>query len=239
MISTKKLFIVTLLAVSLSLAGCAAQKSEQVQSTKSNTETADTTSTTKSLSIGEGTKNMRDVIKQMKTELTNKEEEKAVKTSDNLEGNWKVFEDSVKEKYSALYEKIEDPLHTITAAVKVKPLDVKTVNTAMDNLDKELQQLQLKDLTANGIQSMRATLKDMKSQLSNKESDKAVSTSANLEGSWKQFEDSVKAESPALYEKVEDPLHTINAAVKIKPLDTNALNSAIDKLDAALAELQK
>lgn len=142
MISTKKLFIVTLLAVSLSLAGCAAQKSEQVQSTKSNTETADTTSTTKSLSIAEGTKNMRDVIKQMKTELTNKEEEKAVKTSDNLEGNWKQFEDSVKAKSPALYEKVEDPLHTINAAVKIKPLDTNVLNSAIDKLDAALAELQ-------------------------------------------------------------------------------------------------
>lgn len=141
MVSMKKIFMVTALGVALALAGCGTQKTEQAQNSKTTQEaTAD--NSPKKLTIADGTKNMRDVIKEMKTELSNKEEDKAIKTSDNLEGNWKQFEDNVKAKSPTLYEKIEDPLHTINAAVKVKPLDVNTLNTAIDKLDAALAELQ-------------------------------------------------------------------------------------------------
>jgi hypothetical protein len=39
---------------------------------------------------------MRDAIKQMKSDISNKEEDKVIKTSEGLEGNWKQFEDNVK-----------------------------------------------------------------------------------------------------------------------------------------------
>jgi hypothetical protein len=42
------------------------------------------------LVINYGTKNMRDVIKQMKSDIS-KEEDKVINTSEGLEGNWKQF----------------------------------------------------------------------------------------------------------------------------------------------------
>jgi iron uptake system EfeUOB component EfeO/EfeM len=240
MMNFKKLFMVSSLGIVLTFAGCGTQKAEQASnSTQNQTKQEAPAEKQKTLTIQEGSNNMKEVIKQMKTELNNKEEDKVIKTSEGLEGNWKIFEDNVKEKYFTLYEKVEDPLHTITAAVKVKPLDVNVMNTAMENLDKQLDQVKLADLTTTGIQNMRDVSKKMKEQLANKEEDNAIKTSEGLEGNWKQFEDNIKAKSPALYEKIEEPLHTITAAVKVKPLDANVLNTALDALDKQLEQYQQ
>lgn len=143
MMNFKKLFMVTSLGVVLTLAGCSTQKTEQATNAPQNqTKQEAPAAKEKNLTIQDGSKNMRDVIQQMKTELNNKEEDKAIKTSEGLEGDWKQFEDNVKTKSPGLYDKIEEPLHTISAAAKVKPLDTKTLNTAIDNLDKQLEQLQ-------------------------------------------------------------------------------------------------
>jgi|GEM_PF-1246259 hypothetical protein len=239
MMNFKKIFMVTSLGVVLTLAGCSSQKAEQGQNGAQNQTTQEAPAAKqKTLTIQEGSKNMRDVIKQMKNEINNKEEDKAIKTSDNLEGNWKVFEDNVKGKYFTLYEKVEEPLGTINAAVKVKPLDTKVINTAMDSLDKQLEQVQLADLTTTGIQNMRDVSKKMKEQLANKEEDNVIKTSEGLEGNWKQFEDDFKVKSPVIYEKIEEPLHTINAAIKVKPLDAKTLSTAIDTLDKQLEQYQ-
>lgn len=240
MMNFKKIFMVTSLGVVLTLAGCSSQKVEQGQNGAQNQTTQEAPAAKqKTLTIQEGTKNMRDVIKEMKNEINNKEEDKAIKTSEGLEGNWKQFEDSAKVKSPTVYDKIEEPLHTISAAIKVKPLDTKVINAALDNLEKQLEQLQLADLSTTGIQNMRDTLKKMKEQLANKEEDNAVKTSENLEGNWKNIEDNIKAKAPVLYGKIEEPLDTINAAVKIKPLDTKVLNANIDSLDKQLEQLQK
>ncbi len=239
MMNFKKIFMVTSLGVVLTLVGCSSQKTEQGQNGAQNQTKQEASETKKkTLTIQEGSKNMRDVIKEMKNQINNKEEDKAIKTSDNLEGNWKVFEDSVKEKYFTLYERVEDPLHIINAAVKVKPLDTKAINTAMDSLDKQLEQVQLEDLTTTGIQNMRDVSKKMKEQLANREDENVTKTSEGLEENWKQFEDNFKVKSPVIYEKIEEPLHTINAAIKVKPIDAKTLSNAIDTLDKQLEQYQ-
>ncbi|WP_298842468.1 hypothetical protein [Clostridium sp.] len=85
---------------------------------------------------------MRNVLKDMKTQLSNKEEDKFIKTSDKLEENWKLFEDDVKAKHLDLYKGVEDPLGIIQAGVKIKPIDTKTISTSMESLDKVLTEIQ-------------------------------------------------------------------------------------------------
>lgn len=139
----KKLFIVSSLGIVLTLSGCGTQKTEQASnSTQNQNKLGSSSEKPKTLTIQEGSNNMKEVIKQMKTELNNKEEDKVIKTSEGLEENWKQFEDNIKAKSPALYDRIEEPLHIITAAVKVKPLDTKTLNANIDNLDQQLEQLQ-------------------------------------------------------------------------------------------------
>ena len=68
---------------------------------------------------------MRDVLKDMTDQLAKKEEDRAIKTSDKLEENWKVFEDNVKDKYTDLYEKVEKPLGAFKQPLRSNPWTVK------------------------------------------------------------------------------------------------------------------
>lgn len=238
MISLKKLTIIATLASTLLLSACATQANKTAEE-----ETKKATNDTK-ITIEKGTQNMRDVLKEMKIELADKKEDQAVKTSEQLEGNWKLFEDDVKDSYKHTYKKVEESLDTISAAGKVKPLDTKVLTESIDNLDKALGEFQqLKEnpsaLIQKGTQNMRDVVKDMKAKLSANKQDEAVKTSEGLEGNWKIFEDGVKIKSKDIYEKVEDPLHVINAGVKVKPLDTKTIIESLDKLDKALEELQQ
>lgn len=138
MMNFKKIFAATTITALL-LTGCSSNAgAPKTQNTEQN-ESADKGE--KTLSIAEGSKNMKDVLKDMKSKLDNKDEEGAVKASAGLEDNWKVFEDNVKDKDKELYEKVEQPLHTINAAVKIKPLDTKTLIDAIDALDKQLDEV--------------------------------------------------------------------------------------------------
>jgi len=55
---------------------------------------------------------------------------------------------------------------------------------------------------------------------------------------WKLFEDDVKAKHLDLYKDVEDPLGIIQAGVKVKPIDTKIITTAIESLDKVLTEIQ-
>jgi iron uptake system EfeUOB component EfeO/EfeM len=142
MINLNKILTVTVLSASIALTGCAPKTTQQpVTQTKEQTQTTPAESQ-KTLSIADGAKNMRDALKGMKTKLNSKDEEGAIKISSQLEENWKVIEDSVKDKNKEAYAGVEGPLDTINGGVKVKPLDTKTITTAIDNLDKQLVEVE-------------------------------------------------------------------------------------------------
>lgn len=142
MINLKKLLTVTVLSAAIALTGCASKTSDQsATQTKEQTQTTPAESP-KTPSIAEGAKKMRDVLKDMKAKFASSDDEEAIKVSSQLEENWKVIEDSVKDKNKDVYEGVEGPLDSISAGVKVKPLDKKTLTTAMDNLDKQLVEVE-------------------------------------------------------------------------------------------------
>ena len=141
--SLKTLLITITLGITFLLAGCGVQKSQQATpGTNTKTNVAEKQSASKVSSVDDGSKNMRNVLKDMKTQLSDKEEDKFIKTSDKLEENWKLFEDDVKAKHLDLYKRVEDPLGIIQAGVKIKPLDTKTIATAIESLDKVLNEIQ-------------------------------------------------------------------------------------------------
>ncbi|MBU3107702.1 hypothetical protein [Clostridium gasigenes] len=238
--SLKTLIITITLGTTLLLAGCGVQKSEQADP-ETNPQT--TAEEKKPLSIDDASQNMRNLLKDMKTQLANKEEAKISEGGTQLEETWKQFEDKfeddLKDKYLDLYVKIEDPLEIIEAGAKVKPLDTNVLNTSIDKLDKELVELQKRNATTMGLENMRSALKEMSNQLNSKEEYKAIKTSDKLEENWKLFEDGIKDSYKDLYEKVEGPLGTIQAAVKVKPLDTKVLTTSIDQLDKSLEQIQE
>jgi len=92
---------------------------------------------------------------------------------------------------------------------------------------------------SEGALNMRSALKDMKSKLEAKDETGAIKVSEKLEENWSVVEDNVKIVNKDLYEKVEGPLTSINGGVKITPLDTKTLTSAISSLDEILVEVQK
>jgi iron uptake system EfeUOB component EfeO/EfeM len=142
MINLKKILTVTVLSAAIALTGCASKTSQQSGTqTKEQTQIAPVESQ-KALSIADGAKNMRDVLKDMKAKFNSNDVEGAIKVSSQLEENWKVIEDSVKDKNKEVYEGVEGPLDSISAGVKVKPLDTKTLTTAIDNLDKQLVEVE-------------------------------------------------------------------------------------------------
>ncbi|OOM10372.1 hypothetical protein [Clostridium saccharobutylicum] len=206
--SVRKLLLAAVLGTAITVTGCGVQKTEQTKSTDSTAQTA--SQETKAFTMNDASNNMRNILKDMKTQVSNNEEDKVSEGGTKLEDSWKEFEDKfeddLKDKYLDLYVKIEDPLEVIEAASKVKPLDTKVLDESIDKLDAELVKLQKSDATTTGLDNMRNALKEMNSQLNNKEEDKAIKTSEKLEENWKPIEDGIKDNYKDLYEKVESPL---------------------------------
>lgn len=134
------LIAVSALTTLLTLTGCSSKNTQQ-QNTQLK-EQPKLEETQKTLTISDGAQNMRDALKNMKGMLTSKDQEAAIKEGAKLEENWSPIEDNVKSKSSDLYGKVEGPLDVINAGIKVKPLDTKTISTAIDSLDKILSDVQ-------------------------------------------------------------------------------------------------
>ncbi|MDM5154441.1 hypothetical protein QUF88_11520 [Bacillus sp. DX1.1] len=86
---------------------------------------------------------------------------------------------------------------------------------------------------------MKQTVNDLKSQLQANDAAKVKGDAEQLEKTWQTFEGAVKAKSPDLYEKLETPLHTIEAGAKAQPLDVQTLSKAAGDLDTVLIEIGK
>jgi iron uptake system EfeUOB component EfeO/EfeM len=248
MIKLKSFVAVTALVTVLTLTGCSSNKAEQ-QNTQVK-EQPKVEETQKTLTISQGTQNMIDALNKMKERLEAKDEAAVITEGSKLEENWKPIEDAVKDKNKEVYSKVEEPLDAVNAGIKIKPLDTKALGKNIEELKEQLEQVlkidqpQLteskKDLTIeDGAKNMRNALKNMKEMIVAKNEAGAIKESSKLEQNWKPIEDSVKDKNKDLYEKVETPLGIINAAIKIKPLDTKTLTSAIDSLDNILSEVQK
>ena len=92
---------------------------------------------------------------------------------------------------------------------------------------------------ADGAKEMKAEVADLKVQLEANDAKKAKANGENLEEIWESFEDEVKEKDADLYEKVETPLHLIEAGVEVDPLDIDTLNKAADDLDSVLSDVEK
>jgi hypothetical protein len=135
----KSIIVVTALVSALTLTGCAPKNAQQQSQVKEKSKVEETQ---KTITISEGSLNMRTALKNMKTLMTAKDEDGAIKEGSKLEENWKLFEDNVKDKNKDLYEKVEGPLDIINAGIKIKPLDTKTLSAAIDSLDNTLSEVE-------------------------------------------------------------------------------------------------
>lgn len=135
----KSLVVIAALITALSLTGCESKNTEQQNQVKDQPKVEETQ---KTITISEGSQNMKTALKNMKDLMVAKDEDSAIKEGAKLEENWKLFEDSVKDKNRDLYEKVESPLGIINSGIKIKPLDTKILNTAVDSLDNTLSEVQ-------------------------------------------------------------------------------------------------
>lgn len=112
----RNLFITATLITIFVLTGCTSKNVEQT--TNRAKDHAAVTKSTKTLSISEDTKNMRNAITETKEKLSVNDENGAIIAASKLEENWINFEDSVKNKNIELYGKVEGPLDAINAGIK-------------------------------------------------------------------------------------------------------------------------
>lgn len=92
--------------------------------------------------LQDGVKEMKEITGETKELLKEKDTEKITKEVNELDEVWESFEDQVKEKSKDLYDEAEKPLGVIKAGVKIEPLDDKTLNEALDNLNKVLDDIE-------------------------------------------------------------------------------------------------
>ncbi|MFC5530256.1 hypothetical protein [Cohnella yongneupensis] len=92
---------------------------------------------------------------------------------------------------------------------------------------------------ADGVTSMKAVLTEVQKAVDEGDAAKAKTEAANLEDAWAKFEDDVKDKSKDLYEKVETPLHAIEAGAGVDPLDKEVLTKSVTELNQVLDELNK
>lgn len=95
------------------------------------------------------------------------------------------------------------------------------------------------DPIKSGAQAMRSQLAELQKALEAGDQAKAKTGAEKLEEAWAKFEDGVKAKDKALYGQIEDPLHAIEAGVKVSPLDAKTLGEQVKVLDGLLAGLVK
>ncbi|HEY3368398.1 MAG TPA: hypothetical protein VGK74_25370 [Symbiobacteriaceae bacterium] len=91
--------------------------------------------------IKAGVAKMRQQMAPLKEALNAGDAAKAQKYADDTDGAWDTFEDAVKAKDKDLYEKIEDPLHALTAGAKAATLDKKLMLDQVAKLDALLGEL--------------------------------------------------------------------------------------------------
>ena len=95
------------------------------------------------------------------------------------------------------------------------------------------------DPIKSGASTMRSQLAELQKALEAGDQAKAKTGAEKLEEAWAKFEDGVKAQDKALYGQIEDPLHAIEAGVKVSPLDAKTLGEQVKVLDGLLAGLVK
>lgn len=90
---------------------------------------------------------------------------------------------------------------------------------------------------AQGVTRMLEDLHQFRQALTAKDSNHVKQYAEELEQTWESFEDRVKAASPDLYRKIEDPLGILQAGSKAESLDQKTLSDAANGLENALKEL--
>lgn len=95
------------------------------------------------------------------------------------------------------------------------------------------------DPAAAGAQKMRALVPQFQQALESQDSAKAREVAGELDKTWEQFEDGVKARDKVKYGQIEDALGIIKAGSESVPLDVKTLGDQARTLDGLLAGFAK
>ncbi|MFE4814780.1 hypothetical protein ACFQ9Y_27390 [Peribacillus simplex] len=134
---SRKLLVPIIVVAALSLTACGSNNEKKADETKKTEQ-----SSPKSVSIGDGVKDMKQTIADLNAQLKAKDATKVKDSGAKLEESWQTFEDDVKAKSPDLYGKVETPLHTIEAGATSSPLDAPTLTKAAKELDGILSEVQ-------------------------------------------------------------------------------------------------
>ena len=91
--------------------------------------------------IKDGVDSMKSILKVTKADVQGNDASGVKEQAEALENSWSTFEDVVKGKSPDLYKKVEDPLLIIQAGAKSEPLDVNTLQNAITELDRTLDEM--------------------------------------------------------------------------------------------------
>ena len=93
----------------------------------------------------DGAQEMSSTLADLKKQISANDLTAVKKTVDTLHDQWETFEDGVKEKSAALYEKVETPLGIIVAGGAQQTLDQETLNKAIAELEGALKSVRRLD----------------------------------------------------------------------------------------------
>ena len=93
--------MVIALGTAITVTGCGVQKTQQTNSTENTEQT--TTQETKTFTMNDASNNMRDILKDMKVQVSNNQEDKVSEGGTKLEESWKEFEDKFEEDLKDKY----------------------------------------------------------------------------------------------------------------------------------------
>ncbi len=100
--------------------------------------------TTTASKIKVGADTMLKITSELTKEIDTGNKEKLKGLGEDLESNWSVFEDEVKQKYPDIYEKVEDALDPTIAGTRANPLDKDTLMHFISDLNQALIELSKK-----------------------------------------------------------------------------------------------
>ena len=251
--NAKQLLTALVLIAALALPACAGGQKQPEQSPEQSDQKSDQKSDKKSKSkqedpVKKGAKEMRSELENLRTAVQANDQAAARKSTQELDATWEKIEGKVKTENPEAYDKIERPLHAVISGVGVSPVDQAVVGDQIDVLDDQLAQIN-KSKKSNGspgkkvdlrigVAAMRYNLQAVTAAL-DKDTAAAQQAAKDADDAWEKFQGDVKKQDKEAYQKIEDAMHNLMAAVNASPLDKKKASEQIPKLDAQLAELTK
>ncbi|HYF96099.1 MAG TPA: hypothetical protein VD969_28130 [Symbiobacteriaceae bacterium] len=198
--------------------------------------------------VKEGTEKMRSELDNLRAAVNAGDAAAARKSTRELDETWERIEGKVRARDAEAYDRIERPLHAVVSGVGTTPMDRDVMGDQIEVLDQQLAQVgksKNSNATASkkvdiriGTAAMRHHVGQMKANLE-KDTAAAQKSARDMDDAWEKFQGDVKKQNKEAYDKIEQAMHNLMAAVQASPLDKKKVQEQLPKLDAQLSELLK